>query len=148
MAGPATGKARPPTVDSFTGGTSRRLVRAERRERRPGRSATHEPVDSCMTAQFLVAYLPLMCLRACVRVSVCLSAGCHRCSYMNGKCHESARCHEPSDCSADVTCTCLPGFAGDGLTCTGTLSHSVSQCYSGPSYKFTSGSTECRVRTS
>ena len=40
MVGPATGKARPPTVDSFTGGTSRRLVRAERRERRPGRSAT------------------------------------------------------------------------------------------------------------
>ena len=45
MVGPATGKARPPTVDSFTGGTSRRLsvtccYRAERRERRPGRSAT------------------------------------------------------------------------------------------------------------
>jgi len=35
IVGPATGKARPPTVDSFTGGTSRRLVRAERRERRP-----------------------------------------------------------------------------------------------------------------
>jgi len=33
-------KAGPPTVDSFTNGTSRRLVRAERRERRPGRSAT------------------------------------------------------------------------------------------------------------
>ena len=31
--GPATGKARPPTVDSFTDDTSRRLVRAERRER-------------------------------------------------------------------------------------------------------------------
>jgi len=26
--GPETGKARPPTVDSFTDGTSRRLVRA------------------------------------------------------------------------------------------------------------------------
>ena len=38
--GPATGKARPLTVDSFADGTSRRLVRAERRERRPGRSAT------------------------------------------------------------------------------------------------------------
>jgi len=30
--GPATGKARPPTVDSLTHGTSRRLERAERRE--------------------------------------------------------------------------------------------------------------------
>ena len=40
MEGPATGKAWPPTVDSFTDGTSRRLVRAERREHRPGRSAT------------------------------------------------------------------------------------------------------------
>ena len=40
MVGPATGKAWPPTVDSFTSGTSRRLVRAERRERRPGRSVT------------------------------------------------------------------------------------------------------------
>ena len=29
MVGPATGKARPPTVDSFTDGTSRRLARAE-----------------------------------------------------------------------------------------------------------------------
>jgi len=37
MVGPATGKARPPTVDSFTDGTSRRLARAERRERRPGK---------------------------------------------------------------------------------------------------------------
>jgi len=40
MVGPAIGKARPLTVDSFTDGTSRRLVLAERRERRPGRSAT------------------------------------------------------------------------------------------------------------
>ena len=36
MVSPATGKARPPTVDSFTDGTGTRLVRAERRERRPG----------------------------------------------------------------------------------------------------------------
>jgi len=42
MVGPATVKARPQTVDSFTDGTSRRLVRAERRERRPGRSATRD----------------------------------------------------------------------------------------------------------
>jgi len=43
MVGPATGngKARPPTVDSFTDGTSRRSVRAERRERRPGRSTSY-----------------------------------------------------------------------------------------------------------
>ena len=47
MVGPATGKARPPTVDSFTGGTSRRLVRAERRKRRPGRSATQAPPALC-----------------------------------------------------------------------------------------------------
>jgi len=40
MVSPATEKSRPPTVDSFTDGTGRRLVRAERRERRPGRSAT------------------------------------------------------------------------------------------------------------
>jgi len=40
MVGPATGKARPPTVNSFTDCTSRWLVRAEWRERRPGRSAT------------------------------------------------------------------------------------------------------------
>ena len=38
--GPATGKARLPTVESLTGGTSRRLVPAERNVRRPGRSAT------------------------------------------------------------------------------------------------------------
>jgi len=40
LVGPATGKARPPMVDSFTDGTSRRLVRAEGRERWPRRSAT------------------------------------------------------------------------------------------------------------
>ena len=33
MVGPATGKARPPTVDSLADGTSRQLVRAERTER-------------------------------------------------------------------------------------------------------------------
>jgi len=38
--GPATGKARLPTVESLTGGTSRQLVPAERNVRRPGRSAT------------------------------------------------------------------------------------------------------------
>jgi len=38
--GPATVKARLPTVESLTGGTSRRLVPAERNVRRPGRSVT------------------------------------------------------------------------------------------------------------
>jgi len=38
--GPATVKARLPTVESLTGGTSRRLVPAERNVRRAGRSAT------------------------------------------------------------------------------------------------------------
>jgi len=32
MVGPATGKARPPTVDSFTGGTSRRSIGPSRAE--------------------------------------------------------------------------------------------------------------------
>ena len=36
----ATGKARLPTVDSLMGGMTRRLVLADRRARRPGRSAT------------------------------------------------------------------------------------------------------------
>ena len=36
----ATGKARLPTVDSWTCGTTRRLEPAERSDRRPGRSAT------------------------------------------------------------------------------------------------------------
>ena len=38
--GPATVKARLPTVESLTEGTDRRLVPAERSARRPGRSAT------------------------------------------------------------------------------------------------------------
>jgi len=37
---PATGKGWPPKSDSFTDGTSRRLMRAERREWRSGRLAT------------------------------------------------------------------------------------------------------------
>jgi len=40
MRGAATGKARLPTVDSLTEGTTRRLVPAERSVRRPCRSAT------------------------------------------------------------------------------------------------------------
>jgi len=40
MRGPATVKARLPTVESLTGGTRRRLVSAERSVRRPGRSLT------------------------------------------------------------------------------------------------------------
>jgi len=52
MVGPVTGKARPPTVDSFTDGgpaddsseqSGRNVDQADRR---------HEPVDSGMTAQF------------------------------------------------------------------------------------------------
>jgi len=38
--GPATGKARLPTVDSLLVGTTRRLVPTERSDRRLGRSAT------------------------------------------------------------------------------------------------------------
>jgi len=54
MVGPATGKARPPTLDSFTDGTiaptdswseqsGGNVDQADRR---------YKPVDSCMTAQF------------------------------------------------------------------------------------------------
>jgi len=38
--GPATGKARLPTVDRLTGGTRRRLVPVERSNRLPGRLRT------------------------------------------------------------------------------------------------------------
>ena len=41
MRGPATENARVPTVDSLTGGMWRRFELAERRARRPGRSATN-----------------------------------------------------------------------------------------------------------
>ena len=40
VCGPATGKARLPTVDSLLVGTTRRLVPSERSNRRLGRSAT------------------------------------------------------------------------------------------------------------
>jgi len=40
ICGAATAKARLPTVDSLTGGTTRRLALAERSVRRPGKSST------------------------------------------------------------------------------------------------------------
>ena len=40
MCGAATAKARLPTVDSLTGGTTRRLALVERSVRRPGKSST------------------------------------------------------------------------------------------------------------
>ena len=40
MCGAATAKARLPTVDSLTGGTTRRLALVERSVRRPGKSWT------------------------------------------------------------------------------------------------------------
>ena len=40
VCGAATAKARLPTVDSFTGGTTRRLAFVERSVRRPGKSST------------------------------------------------------------------------------------------------------------
>ena len=40
MCGAATAKARLPTVDSLTDGTTRRLALAERSVRRPGKSST------------------------------------------------------------------------------------------------------------
>ena len=60
MVDPATGKARPPTVDSFTGGTSRRLVRAERRERRPGDELSRDRAFSraAVGTEFLSPYPP------------------------------------------------------------------------------------------
>jgi len=40
MCGAAAAKARLPTVDSLTGGTTRRLALVERSVRRPGKSST------------------------------------------------------------------------------------------------------------
>jgi len=40
MCGAATAKAQLPTVDSLTGGTTRRLALIERSVRRPGKSST------------------------------------------------------------------------------------------------------------
>jgi len=40
MRGAATAKARLPTVDTLTGGTTRRLALVERNVRRPGKSST------------------------------------------------------------------------------------------------------------
>jgi len=48
MVRPATGKAWPPAVDNFMDGACRRLLRAERRQRRPRRSVT---ADSGIVAQ-------------------------------------------------------------------------------------------------
>jgi len=91
LVGPATGKARPPTVDSFTDGISRRLVRAERRERRPGRSATrtswlrHDgavpavifPYSSAAST-FFDRYQTIYCWRQRhARVCEQLARGCH-----------------------------------------------------------------------
>jgi len=42
ICGPTTGKARLATVDSLTDGTTIRLVSVERRDRRPGRSASKQ----------------------------------------------------------------------------------------------------------
>ena len=64
--GPATVKARLPTVESLTGGTSRRLVPAERNVRRPGRSAAGTrgpkyrgalPLRTCVVIYFLTYLL-------------------------------------------------------------------------------------------
>ena len=56
MVGPATGKARPPTVDSFTDGTSLIRTCTDLSEQSGGNvdqaDRKHEPVDSGMTAQF------------------------------------------------------------------------------------------------
>jgi len=60
---PATGKARMPIVDSLNGGTTRQLVPAERRDCRPGRSATwttgprYSDVISCRTLNVSTAIL-------------------------------------------------------------------------------------------
>ena len=47
VCGPATGKARLPTVDSLLIGTTRRLVPTERSDRRLGRSATRVKGPRC-----------------------------------------------------------------------------------------------------
>jgi len=63
MVGPETSKAGPPTVDSLTDETCRRLVCSERRERPPGRSATriswfrHVGTDPCRALYMSTATL-------------------------------------------------------------------------------------------
>jgi len=53
MVGPETGKARPPTVDRFTGGTAPADDWSEQSEGNVDQvDRLHEPVDSGMTAQF------------------------------------------------------------------------------------------------
>jgi len=50
--GPATGKARPPTVDSLKDGTSRQLECVERMARRPGSAVAKQPCAAPILTTF------------------------------------------------------------------------------------------------
>jgi len=56
MCGAAIAKARLPTVDSLTGGTTRRLALVERSVRRPGKSSTRvsRPIGNVVLISYLV----------------------------------------------------------------------------------------------
>ena len=52
------------------------------------------------------------------RVAECKLPDCtdaHQCLLAGLECSENAECQRSSD--AEFTCKCLPGFAGDGVTC-------------------------------
>jgi len=55
MCGAATAKARLPTVDNLTGGTTRRLMLVERSGRRPGKSSYSSVFVFIFLAILLVA---------------------------------------------------------------------------------------------
>jgi len=68
MRGPATVKARLPTVESLTGGTRRRLVLAQRSVRRSGRSLLGYIEQSCITVDNILFSFSLEAYREAVLV--------------------------------------------------------------------------------
>ena len=48
------------------------------------------------------------------------------CSSSNGGCHEDAAC---DNIEGSFTCTCQPGYSGDGLNCVGGYLQEVFSCF-------------------
>ena len=92
--GPATVKARLPTVESLTGGISRRLVPAERNVRRPGRSATGTrgpkyrgalPLRTACEPCVFIIFMTTICAYYYIISLVCFIHACMliRCIYLS-----------------------------------------------------------------
>ena len=84
------------------------------------------PMCDCVGCTVLIRIIPCVCCNFVLTTSCCeiCTADANECTEGTNSCHYAATCHNTQ---GNYTCSCNPGYTGDGFSCTGKWSFLQSQ---------------------